>query len=84
MARKATRKASASPAGKKAKSKPKKARASASRRGPAMAARDDDHLHEDNGICSCDVVFSDLDATPDADLPAARGGLTGEKYSARA
>ncbi len=31
--------------------------------------------HEDDGVCGCDVEFNDADATADADLPAARGGV---------
>jgi hypothetical protein len=31
--------------------------------------------HEDDGVCGCDVEITDADATADADLPAARGGV---------
>jgi hypothetical protein len=31
--------------------------------------------HEDDDVCGCDVKISDADATHDADLPAARGGV---------
>ena len=31
--------------------------------------------HEDDGLCGCSVPFTDADATPDADLPIAKGGV---------
>lgn len=43
--------------------------------GVSRAFRDDDHLHDDNSICACDFEFSENDATADADLPMARGGM---------
>lgn len=52
---------------KKAKSPAKKKKAGAS--GAAPTAHEDDH------ICACDVEISDADATADADLPPARGGV---------
>lgn len=33
------------------------------------------HGHQDNGICACDVVMEDNELTPDAQLPAAKGGV---------
>jgi hypothetical protein len=82
MARKTTKKAKASRAFGKTNAKAKKAKVA--RRGFAMAAADDDHLHDDNSICSCDFEFQESDATADADLPPAQGGVTGEKFRASA
>ena len=31
--------------------------------------------HEDDDVCGCDVRIGDADATADADLPPARGGV---------
>lgn len=31
--------------------------------------------HEDDHVCGCDVEMTDADATADADLPPARGGV---------
>jgi len=36
---------------------------------PALTAHEDDH------VCGCDVEMSEADATADADLPPARGGV---------
>ena len=33
------------------------------------------HVHEDDSVCGCDFEFSEADATPDAMLPEARGGV---------
>jgi hypothetical protein len=46
---------------------PKKAKAPAA--APALTA------HEDDDVCGCDVEITDADATADADLPPARGGV---------
>jgi hypothetical protein len=45
----------------------KKAKASAA--APALTA------HEDDDVCGCDIRIGDADATADADLPPARGGV---------
>jgi hypothetical protein len=50
-----------------AKPPPKKARAAAA--APALTA------HEDDDVCGCDVEITQADATADADLPPARGGV---------
>ena len=39
---------------------------------PALTTHE---AHEDDHICACDVKFTDADATADADLPPARGGV---------
>ena len=31
--------------------------------------------HEDDHVCGCDVEIGEADATADADLPPARGGV---------
>ena len=51
----------------KAKRPVKKTRTPA--RGPAPTAHEDDH------VCGCDVEIGEADATADADLPPARGGV---------
>lgn len=33
------------------------------------------HAHEDNDVDGCDVEFRESDATPDDELPPARGGV---------
>lgn len=35
--------------------------------------------HEDDHVCGCDVEMTEADATADADLPAARGGVEGAR-----
>ncbi len=56
-------------ASKKATRKPAKKRAaSAPRRAPEMP-------HTDDHIDGCDVEFTEAEATPDEDLPPARGGV---------
>ena len=40
------------------------------------------HQHEDDSECACDFEFSEADATPDAMLPAARGGVEGDSVRA--
>jgi hypothetical protein len=49
------------------KQTPKRAKAAAAT--PALTA------HEDDGVCGCDVEMTEADATADADLPPARGGV---------
>lgn len=51
----------------KAKRPVKKTRTPA--RGQAPTAHEDDH------VCGCDVEIGEADATADADLPPARGGV---------
>jgi hypothetical protein len=55
---------------KKAKRATKKKKARPSRL--ALTAHE---AHEEDHICACDVEFTDADATADADLPPARGGV---------
>jgi len=62
------RRATVAKVSKKPVAKPslKKAKAAAA---PALTA------HEDDDVCGCDVVITEADATADADLPPARGGV---------
>lgn len=68
MAKKATK----SKAGKSAsKAKPKKAAKKASAKAKVAHVHEEDHIDS----CGCDVEYSDSEATPDAALPMARGGV---------
>ena len=53
--------------------KPKAKRATKSRKAPAMMQASESHA-EDH-IDGCDVQIDDSDATSDAELPPARGGV---------
>ncbi len=44
-------------------------------KGSKASARAHPHVHEEDHIDGCDVEFPDSEATPDAALPAARGGV---------
>lgn len=56
----------------KASKKPKVKRPVKKARTPAGAPAT---AHEDDHVCGCDVEMSEADATADADLPPARGGV---------
>jgi len=58
------------------KSKARVTRTGKARRdGKSSATAQAVHAHAEDGIDGCDVEFLDSDATPDAELPAARGGV---------
>lgn len=42
-----------------------------------------EHTHEDDHVDGCDFEFQESDATPDAELPAARGGIAQAKKRRR-
>jgi hypothetical protein len=54
---------------KKTKAKRPVKKTSTPARGAAPTAHEDDH------VCGCDVEIGEADATADADLPPARGGV---------
>ena len=43
------------------------------------AARQAETAHEEDHIDGCDIEISDSDATPDSELPPAKGGVAGGK-----
>ena len=64
-------------AAKKARKKTPAARPRRAGKTTAAVFRDG-HIHEDDGECACDFEFDEAEATPDAMLPAARGGVEGD------
>lgn len=62
-----------------------KARTAAPRAKRAVVGTKGSHAHEDH-IDACDLEFRDDEATPDAELPAAKGGveIVGRKGARRA
>lgn len=59
--------------------KAKRAAKKKTARSPGLAPT----AHEDDHICACDVEFTAADATADADLPPARGGVEVVRASRR-
>ena len=58
------------PRTKRAKKAPSGARRSTAARRAAV-----EHDHDNADICACDMDFTEMEQTHDADLPAARGGV---------
>ena len=48
---------------------------SGARRGIARNLTMAEHDHDNAHICACDMDFTEMEQTHDADLPAARGGV---------
>jgi hypothetical protein len=57
------------------KAKKAKTKTRGATRGAARGVSRAPERHEEDPIDGCDVEFTDDDATPDADLPPARGGV---------
>ena len=57
------------PRTKRAKKAPDARRASAPRRAAV------EHDHDNADICACDMDFTEMEQTQDADLPPAKGGV---------
>jgi hypothetical protein len=63
----------------------KKAKKAASAKRGKQASKSAKAMHEHNDVqaCGCDFDATDMVGTPDADLPAAKGGVAGATKSAR-